>query len=42
MTIVFALCWSIPLGVISAVRQIAPPIDYLARRMPSGDGLIRQ
>jgi ABC-type dipeptide/oligopeptide/nickel transport system permease component len=30
MTMVFALCWSIPLGVMSAVRQDTP-IDYLAR-----------
>ncbi|HSF31968.1 MAG TPA: ABC transporter permease [Candidatus Tectomicrobia bacterium] len=30
MTMVFALCWAIPLGVISAVRQDTP-IDYLAR-----------
>jgi len=30
MTIVFALCWSVPLGVISAVRQDSV-IDYLAR-----------
>ena len=30
MTLVFALCWSVPLGVISAVRQDSV-IDYLAR-----------
>jgi peptide/nickel transport system permease protein len=30
MTMVFALCWALPLGVISAVRQDTP-IDYLAR-----------
>jgi peptide/nickel transport system permease protein len=30
MAMVFALCWAVPLGVISAVRQDSP-IDYLAR-----------